>query len=413
MASEVGSYTNKVHYIKKKILEQLTKKKYAQVFMRPMDKHHGDYQNVIKKPMDLGTIITGVQSRLYRNADEVIADLRLVYQNWFVLKKGSTILCRPANQLQKFVENKLVQMPDGKEFEIKKDSRMTARSIKDFPWLQLNGTQEMEHLSTFIRIKTESDSVRAEPATELVYEISELTEDHMPDRTETVMDPVWVSVVPEPVDVPMPMTTETTDPVCLSVIPEPIDAPVLMIPDPTPMITETKYDPMPMITETMDDPMPLITETIVDPMPMITETMDDPMSLDDPLPMITETMDDPMPMITETMDDPMPLITETIVDPMPMITETMDEPMPLITVTMDDPMPLITETIDDPMPLITETIVDPMPLITDTIVDPMPMITEPLDPVWMSMIPEPLDPVWMSMTRKEQRMSAMRMIHCV
>ncbi|EDW29358.1 GL19664 [Drosophila persimilis] len=158
MASEVGSYTNKIHYIKKKILEELTKKQYAQVFMRPMDKRHGDYQNVIRKPMDLGTIITWVQNRFYRNADELIADLRLVYRNWFALKKGSPILCRPANQLQKFVENKLVQMPDGEEFEIKKDSRMTARSIKDFPWLQLNGTQEMEPLSTFIPIKTEPDS---------------------------------------------------------------------------------------------------------------------------------------------------------------------------------------------------------------------------------------------------------------
>ncbi|XP_002132845.2 uncharacterized protein [Drosophila pseudoobscura] len=403
MASEVGSYTNKIHYIKKKILEELTKKQYAQVFMRPMDKRHGDYQNVIRKPMDLGTIITWVQNRFYRNADELIADLRLVYRNWFALKKGSPILCRPANQLQKFVENKLVQMPDGEEFEIKKDSRMTARSIKDFPWLQLNGTQEMEPLSTFIPIKTEPDSVRAEPdsvreepATEWVYEISELPEDHMPDRTETVMDPVWVSAVSEPVDVPM--TTETMDPVCLSVIPEPIDDPVLMIPDPTPMITEIKDDPLPIITETMDDPLPMIAETTDDAIFLITETIDDPINL------ITETMDDSMPLITETMDDPVPLITETMDDSVFVITETIDDPMPLITETTDDSIFVITETIDDPMPIMTEPL-DPvwMPKTPEPFDDPQTFKTEPMSPDWMCVPVKPLvnRRLWNILPKKE------------
>ncbi|BFF95985.1 uncharacterized protein DMAD_13276 [Drosophila madeirensis] len=136
----VGSYTNKIHYIKKNILEGLTNKQYAQLFMRPIDERCRNYEK-LTKPMDLGTIINRVQTRCYQSAREVAADLRLVYQNWFALNEQCPVLCRPGIQLQKFVERKLSQMPEGPEFVIRKDPRMTRTSIKDFPWLQSSEPQ--------------------------------------------------------------------------------------------------------------------------------------------------------------------------------------------------------------------------------------------------------------------------------
>ncbi|XP_034140827.1 uncharacterized protein LOC117591623 [Drosophila guanche] len=100
MAPTTGTYTNKIHYVKKQILEKVTMKQYAQVFMLPMDRRNRDIAG-LKNPMDLGTIIIRVQKRRYRNVDELIFDLKLVYQNWLSLKRESAILCRPGNQVAK------------------------------------------------------------------------------------------------------------------------------------------------------------------------------------------------------------------------------------------------------------------------------------------------------------------------
>ncbi|XP_022227532.2 uncharacterized protein LOC111077528 [Drosophila obscura] len=302
MAPSHGQYTNKIHYIKKKILEELTKKQYAQVFMRPMNERDPDYQ-LIKRHMDLGTIITRVQNRLYRNANEAIVDLRLVYQNWIALKTPNTALCRPGNQLQKFVENKLGQMPCGAEFELNKDPRMTVKSIQDFPWLQINSTEPMTHHPTFNPNKKETVNEKIVPARGKAVPVAVKREPVVVKREPVAVktvpgrvkkEPVAVKIVPargkavpvavkgEPValkHVPMRIKIEPVDEV--EYITEPIDNPMLpMEPVRASVITEPVHDhPMPVQAEPMEPNWMNVIEPVDDPIDLEAEPNEEDESL--------------------------------------------------------------------------------------------------------------------------------------
>lgn len=48
------------------------------------DLHHQDYYQIIRHPMDLGTIRKRLQNNFYHSAKECIADFKLLYTNCYV-----------------------------------------------------------------------------------------------------------------------------------------------------------------------------------------------------------------------------------------------------------------------------------------------------------------------------------------
>ncbi|KAJ4773011.1 Transcription factor GTE1 [Rhynchospora pubera] len=72
----------------REILRQIMKRKWAFPFLKPVNPealHLHDYYEIIKKPMDLGTIVNRMEakeeSRRYKNVTDICADVRLVFSN--------------------------------------------------------------------------------------------------------------------------------------------------------------------------------------------------------------------------------------------------------------------------------------------------------------------------------------------
>ncbi|KAJ3688431.1 hypothetical protein LUZ61_017595 [Rhynchospora tenuis] len=72
----------------REILRQIMKRKWAFPFLKPVNAealHLYDYYEIIKKPMDLGTIVNRMEakeeSRRYKNVTDICADVRLVFSN--------------------------------------------------------------------------------------------------------------------------------------------------------------------------------------------------------------------------------------------------------------------------------------------------------------------------------------------
>lgn len=59
-------------------LEALSKKKAAHPFLEPVPRSLSDYYELIKTPMDLGTVGQKLKKSRYQSLDEVIADVALV-----------------------------------------------------------------------------------------------------------------------------------------------------------------------------------------------------------------------------------------------------------------------------------------------------------------------------------------------
>lgn len=62
------------------------------IFMEPVDPtYHPTYFDVIKRPMDLGTLGTNLENGLYKNRNEFFADAKLIFQNAQVFHKGKKV----------------------------------------------------------------------------------------------------------------------------------------------------------------------------------------------------------------------------------------------------------------------------------------------------------------------------------
>ncbi|KAB2599764.1 transcription factor GTE7-like [Pyrus ussuriensis x Pyrus communis] len=98
----------------RQVLSKLMKQKYARIFNKPVDVvalglH--DYYDIIKKPMDLGTVKTYLTKGLYLTPFDFTADVRLTFENAMRYKNEI-----PTNEIQKD-HKKLLNIPSS--FEVK------------------------------------------------------------------------------------------------------------------------------------------------------------------------------------------------------------------------------------------------------------------------------------------------------
>ena len=82
-------------------------KEYSNEFINPVDLNEfKDYSDIIKKPMDLGTIETKLKNDNYINVYEFAGDMRLIYQNAlkYNTKSGDPIFRAARKFMKKFEE---------------------------------------------------------------------------------------------------------------------------------------------------------------------------------------------------------------------------------------------------------------------------------------------------------------------
>lgn len=100
------------------ILKELFSKKhsgYAWPFYKPVDaKMLGlhDYHDIIKKPMDLGTVKRKMDDREYKTAAEFEADVRLIFSNCYKYNPPDHDVVIMARKLQDVFEMRLANIPD-------------------------------------------------------------------------------------------------------------------------------------------------------------------------------------------------------------------------------------------------------------------------------------------------------------
>lgn len=71
-----------------------------------------DYYQIIKKPMDLGTIKDRMDKGLYRNGTEFAADVRLIFTNCYKYNPPNHDVVLMCRQLQQTFEYQMSQMPE-------------------------------------------------------------------------------------------------------------------------------------------------------------------------------------------------------------------------------------------------------------------------------------------------------------
>lgn len=84
-----------------KILEQLVAKDNLEIFLEPVDASEvPDYSNVIKNPMDLGTMRDKIRGGIYEAIDEMEADFSLMIRNCLLYNDKETIFYRAGVKLK-------------------------------------------------------------------------------------------------------------------------------------------------------------------------------------------------------------------------------------------------------------------------------------------------------------------------
>lgn len=100
------------------ILKELFSKKhsgYAWPFYKPVDaKMLGlhDYHDIIKKPMDLGTVKRKMDDREYKSAAEFEADVRLIFTNCYKYNPPDHDVVKMGRKLQDVFEMRFANIPD-------------------------------------------------------------------------------------------------------------------------------------------------------------------------------------------------------------------------------------------------------------------------------------------------------------
>ena len=93
------------------ILRELFNKRhsaYAWPFYKPVDASAlglHDYHTIIKKPMDLGTVKTKMDSRLYSSPEQFAEDVRMIFKNCYVYNPDTHDVVAMARKLEEVIKS--------------------------------------------------------------------------------------------------------------------------------------------------------------------------------------------------------------------------------------------------------------------------------------------------------------------
>lgn len=109
-----GRQTNQLQYLQKVVMKALWKHQFAWPFHQPVDHVKlalPDYLDVIKHPMDLGTIKKRLESIYYHSAKDCIADFKLMFTNCYTYNNPGEDVVLMAQALEKLFLTKISAMP--------------------------------------------------------------------------------------------------------------------------------------------------------------------------------------------------------------------------------------------------------------------------------------------------------------
>ncbi|CAF0953142.1 unnamed protein product [Didymodactylos carnosus] len=100
------------------IIKDLFHKKHSAFvwpFYKPVDVEQlalHDYHDIVKKPMDLGTVKKKLENREYSTPDEFATDVRLIFSNCSLYNGPNTDVVQMCKKVQQLFESKYEKMPD-------------------------------------------------------------------------------------------------------------------------------------------------------------------------------------------------------------------------------------------------------------------------------------------------------------
>jgi len=162
------------------ILKQLQNKAEAGPFLEPVDWESlqlNDYPEIIKKPMDLGTIQKKLESGKYASPDKFAGDVRLVWKNAMTYNRSDSDIYTTAETLSKLFEKKFAKIkkttPKRKTGE--KDAPPVTRAEK-VKFTQLVNQLSSDQLSQVVAIIHHScaDAINEDSEDVLEIEINSL-----------------------------------------------------------------------------------------------------------------------------------------------------------------------------------------------------------------------------------------------
>ncbi|XP_004248187.1 transcription factor GTE4 isoform X2 [Solanum lycopersicum] len=106
---ELVKFSNQMLKNCRALLERLMKHKHGWVFNQPVDTEGlglHDYFDIIKNPMDLGTVKSRLETNLYKSPKEFAEDVRLTFQNAMTYNPKGQDVYMMAEQLSKIFEEK-------------------------------------------------------------------------------------------------------------------------------------------------------------------------------------------------------------------------------------------------------------------------------------------------------------------
>lgn len=133
------------------VLRELMKKTNAHLnwpFMMPVDPvalNIPDYFEVVKQPMDLGTIRKKLDTGTYARADQFEADVRLVFSNCYAYNPVDSDVSRMARDLEALFDLKMSQKPAPKAQTTTSASSSAASSSASLPSSHTHHTSHTHH----------------------------------------------------------------------------------------------------------------------------------------------------------------------------------------------------------------------------------------------------------------------------
>uniref|UniRef100_UPI001EAF25E4 bromodomain-containing protein 4-like n=1 Tax=Oncorhynchus gorbuscha TaxID=8017 RepID=UPI001EAF25E4 len=106
--------TNQLQYLLKVLLKTLWKHQFSWPFQAPVDAIKlglPDYYQIIKVPMDMGTIKKRLENSYYWNAQECIQDFNTMFTNCYIYNKPGDDIVLMAESLEKMFLQKISEMP--------------------------------------------------------------------------------------------------------------------------------------------------------------------------------------------------------------------------------------------------------------------------------------------------------------
>ncbi|KAM9491959.1 bromodomain-containing protein 4-like isoform 2-T8 [Salvelinus alpinus] len=106
--------TNQLQYLLKVLLKTLWKHNFSWPFQAPVDAIKlglPDYYQIIKVPMDMGTIKKRLENSYYWNAQECIQDFNTMFTNCYIYNKPGDDIVLMAEALEKMFLQKISEMP--------------------------------------------------------------------------------------------------------------------------------------------------------------------------------------------------------------------------------------------------------------------------------------------------------------